>query len=326
MKLPHRRQFLHLASGAVALPVASHAAWAQAYPTRPVRWIVGSAAGAGPDIVARMLGQRLSERLGQPIIIENRPGAGTNIATEAVVRAPPDGHTLIFVTNANAINATLYNKLSFVFLRDIAPVASFNRLPLTMVVNPSVPAKTIPELIAYAKANPGKLTMASGGNGTVSHVAGELFKMMTAVDMPSVVYRSGPFALTDLLGGHVHVLFDALAGSIENIKAGKLRPLAIAAATRSEMLPEVPTMTDFLPGFEASAMFGAGVPRNTPMEIVDRLNREINAILTEPKIRAQFAQMGATVVALSPADYGRLIAEETEKWAKVIKFANIKLE
>ena len=322
MRFP-RRQFLHLAAGAAALPVMSRGAWAQAYPSRPVHWIVGAGPGSAPDIVARLVEQPLSKQLGQPIIIENRAGGGGNIGTQAVVNAPPDGYTLLFITNANAINATLYDKLSFNFIRDIAPVASIVRVFFVMLVSPSVPTKTVAEFIAYAKANPGKITMASAGTGTVSHVAGELFKMMTGVNVLSVPYRTGPPALTDLIAGHVQVMFDTLPSSIEHIKAGKLRALAVVAPTRSESLPDIPTITDFIPGYEASALFGVGVPRNTPTEIVGRLNKEINTILAEPEIKARFADIGTTV-ALSPAEYGKLIADETEKWAKVIKFAGIK--
>ncbi len=325
MKLPHRRQFLRLAAGATALPVLSRAASAQAYPTRPVRWIVAAGPGSSPDIVARLVGQRLSERLGQPIIVDNRPGGGGNIGTQAVVNAPPDGYTLLFVTNANAINATLYEKLNYNFIRDIAPVAPIVRVPFVMLVNPSLPAKTVPEFIAYAKANASKLTMASAGIGTVSHVAAELFKMMTGVNVLTVPYRTGPPALTDLIAGHVQVMFDTLPSSIEHIRTGKLRALAMVAPTRSELLPDIPTITDFVPGYEASAMFGIGAPRNTPTEIVGRLNKEINALLAEPEIGARFADIG-TKVALSPAEYGKLIADETEKWAKVVKFAGIKPE
>ena len=325
MKLPHRRQFLHLAAGATALPVLSRAASAEAYPTRPVRWIVAAGPGSSPDIVARLVGQRLSERLGQPIIVENRPGGGANIGAQAVVNAPPDGYTLLFVTNANAINATLYDKLNFNFIRDIAPVAPIVRVPFVMLVNPSLPAKTVPEFIAYATANPGKLTMASAGIGTVSHVAAELFKRMTGVNVLTVPYRTGPPALTDLIAGHVQVMFDTLPSSIEHIRTGKLRALAMVAPMRSELLPDIPTITDFVPGYEASALFGVGVPRNTPTEIVGRLNKEINAILAEPEIRARVSDIGTTV-ALSPAEYGKLIADETEKWAKVIRAANIRPE
>jgi tripartite-type tricarboxylate transporter receptor subunit TctC len=307
------------------LPAIPRLARAQVYPSRPVRWIVGSAAGSAPDVIARLVGPRLSERLGQPIIVDDRPGGGSNIATQAVVNAPPDGYTLLFVTNAHAINATLYDKLNFNFIRDIAPVASLIRLPFVMVVNPSVPAKTVVELIAYTKANPNKLTLASSGIGTVSHVAGELFKMMTGASMLSVPYRSGPPALTDLIAGHVQVMFDTMPSSIEQIRTGKLRPLAVVAATRSEMLPEIPIITDFVPGYEASALFGVGVPRNTSIEIIGRLNKEINATLAEPEIKAQFANMG-TAVELSPAEYGKLIAEETEKWSKVVKFSGAKAD
>ena len=325
MKLS-RRQFLHHVAGAAALPMLSGFSFAQNYPLRPVRWIVGSAAGSAPDVVARLVGPRLSERLGQPIIIDDRPGGGGNIGTQAVVNAAADGYTLLFVTNAHAINATLYDKLNFNFLRDIAPVASLIRLPFVMVVHPSVPATTVPEFIAHAKANPGKLSMASSGNGTVSHVAGELFKMMTGVNMLSVPYRSGPPALTDMIAGHVQVMFDTLPSSIEHIRAGKLRPLAVVAAMRSEALPNTPTITDFVPGYEASALFGVGVPKNTPVEIVDRLNKEINAGLADAKVRERLADLGCLVFAGSPADFKKFIAGETEKWAKVIRAANIKVE
>ena len=325
MKLPHRRQFLYLAAGAAALPVISRAASAQAYPTRPVRWIVAAGPGSAPDIVARLVGQRLSERLGQPIIVDNRPGGGGNIGTQAVVNAPADGYTLLFVTNANAINATLYDKLNFNFIRDIAPVAPIVRVPFVMLVNPLLPAKTVPEFIAYAKANPGKLTMASAGIGTVSNVAAELFKIMTGVNVLTVPYRTGPPALTDLIAGHVQVMFDTLPSSIEHIRTGKLGALAMVAPTRSELLPDIPIIIDFIPGYEASALFGVGAPRNTPIEIVGRLNKEISALLAEPETGARFADIGATV-ALSSAEYGKLIADETEKWAKVIRTANIKPE
>ena len=324
MKLP-RRRFLHLAAGAAALPVVSRIARAQAYPSRPVRWIVGAGPGSSPDIVARLVGQRLSERIGQPIIVDNRPGGGSNIGTQVVVNALPDGYTLLFITNANAINATLYDKLNFNFIRDIAPVAPIVRVSFVMLVNPSLPTKTVPEFIAYAKANPGKLTMASAGIGTVSHVAGELFKMMTGVNVLTVPYRTGPPALTDLIAGHVQVMFDTLPSSIESIRTGKLRALAMVAPTRSELLPDIPIITDFVPGYEASALFGVGTPKNTPTEIVGKLSNEINAVLAEPEIRTRIADIGTTV-ALSPAEYGKLIAEETEKWAKVIRAANLKAE
>jgi tripartite-type tricarboxylate transporter receptor subunit TctC len=302
----------------------SRLAWAQAYPSRPVRIIVGFSPGGPQDILARLLGQWLSERLGQPFIVENRPGAAGNIAAEAVARASADGHTLLLIGPPNAINATLYDKLNFNFIHDIAPVASISREPNAMVVNPSVPAKTVPEFIAYAKANPGKLSMASGGNGSAGQVAGELFKMMAGVDMVHVPYRGGAPAMTDLLGGQVQVYFGPMPSSIEYIKTGKLRALAVTTATRLEALPDVPTVGDFVPGYEASSVFGLGAPRNTPAEIVDKLNKEINAGLADPKIKARLADLGGSVLALSPVDFGKLIAEETEKWGKVIRAANIK--
>jgi tripartite-type tricarboxylate transporter receptor subunit TctC len=326
MKLPHRRQFFHLAAGAAALPAMSRTAGAQAYPTRPVRWVVGTVAGSSPDMFARLIGQWLSDRLGRPFVIENRPGAGTNIATELVVRAPPDGYTLLFITSANSINATLYDKLNFNFVRDIVPVATFVRVPNVMEVNPSFPAKTVPEFIAYTKANPGKVNMASAGNGTVSHVAGELFKMMSGINMVHVPYRGGPPALTDLIGGQVQVMFDNLASSIEHIKAGRLRALAVTAPMRSEALPDIPTISEFLPGYEGSALFGLGVPKNTPAEIVDKLNNEINAALANPKVKARLAELGGMAFARSPADFSKLIADETDKWAKVVKFSGAKPE
>jgi tripartite-type tricarboxylate transporter receptor subunit TctC len=325
MKLP-RRNFLHLAAGAAALPALARAAWAQAYPSRPVRIVVGLAPGGTNDFVARLMGQWLSERLGQQFVIENRPGAGGNIGTEAVVRAPADGYTLLLVGAWSAFNATLYAKLNYNFIRDIAPVASIGRVPLVMVVNPSVPAKTVPEFIAFAKANPGKISMASAGNGTTPHVAGELFKMMAGVDLIHVPYRGNGPAITDLLGGQVQVLFAGAPESIEHIRAGRLRPLAVTDTTRLEALPDIPTVADFVPGYEASVLFGVGAPRNTPTEIVERLNKEINAGLADPKIKERFAVLGGTPLAGSPADFGKLIAEETEKWGKVIKFAGIKPE
>ena len=323
MKL-RRRQFLHLAAGAAALPAVSRFARAQTYPTRPVRIIVGFAAGGPADIVARLIAQWLSERLGQPFVIENRPGAGTNIATEAVVNAPADGYTLLLVHAANAINATLYDKLNFNFIRDIVPVASLMRAPTVLEVNPSVPAKTVPEFIAYAKANPGKLIMASGGIGAPSHVFGELFKFMTGVNLVHVPYRGAAPAVTDLLAGQVQVYFDPIPNSIGYIRAGKVRPLAITSATRSEALPDVPTVSEFVPGYEATTWYGVGVPRNTPAKIVDKLNKEVNAALDDPKIKARLADLGGTVLPGSPADFGKLIADETEKWGKVIRAANIK--
>jgi tripartite-type tricarboxylate transporter receptor subunit TctC len=320
MKLP-RRHFLHLATGAAALPVVSHFAWAQTYPTKPVRIIVGFAPGGGTDISARLIGQWLSEKLGQPFIVENRPGAGANIAMEAVVKAPPDGYTLLLVSPGAAINATLYEKLNYNFIRDIAPVSGIVRVPNVMVVHPSVPTKTVPEFIAYAKANPGKVNMASAGNGSSIHVSGELFKMMAGVNLTHVPYRgSGPM-MTDLLGGQVQVAFDSMPSSLEQIRAGKLRALAVTTATRSEALPDIPTLSDFVPGYEASNWWGAGAPRNTPAAIVDRLNKEINAGLADPKMKARLAEMGGMVLAGSPADFGKLIADETENWAKVVKFS-----
>jgi tripartite-type tricarboxylate transporter receptor subunit TctC len=326
MKLPHRRKFLHLAAGAAALQAVTRIAMAQTYPTRPVRIIVGNPAGSTSDILARLIGHRLSERLGQPFIIENRPGAGGNIATEVVVKSPPDGYTLLLSIAANTINATLYEKLSFNFIRDIAPVSKISLTPFVMEVSPSFPAKTVPAFISYAKANPGKLNMASAGNGSVQHVAGELFKMMTGIDMRHIPYRGSPQALTDLFGGQVQVIFDTVPSSVEYIRAGKLSPLAVTTAARLEVLPDVPTVAEFVPGYEASGWVGIGVPTNAPAEIVDRLNTEINAALVDPTMKTRFADLGATVLVGSPADFGKLIAEETEKWAKVIRFAGIKPE
>jgi tripartite-type tricarboxylate transporter receptor subunit TctC len=323
MKLP-RRNFLHLAACAAALSAVSRFAWAQAYPSRPVRIIVPFAPAGASDITARLIGQWLSERLGQQFVIENRPGGGGNIGTEAVVRAPADGYTLLMVGSANASNATFYDKLNFNFIRDIAPVGSVFRGPYVMVVNPSVPARSVPEFIAYAKANPGKLTMASSGTGAVPHVAGELFKMMAGIDMVHVPYRGGGPALTDLLAGQVQVYFPTTVASIGYIRAGRLRALAVTAATRSDALPDIPTVGEFLPGYEASTWYGVGAPKGTPAEIVEKLNKEINAGLADPTMKARLADLGGDVLALSPADFGKLIADETEKWAKVIKFANIK--
>jgi tripartite-type tricarboxylate transporter receptor subunit TctC len=321
-----RRQFLKLAVGAAALPAFSDLARAQAYPTLPVRWVVPYAAGSGADIVVRLLGEWLSERFGQPFILDNRPGGASNIGTEAVVRALPDGHTLLLVTTNNATNATLYDKLSFNFIRDVAPVASIIRVPNVMVVHPSVPAKTVAEFIAYAKANPDKINMASGGNGTPAHVCGELFKMMAGVSMAHVPYRGAAPALTDLLGGQMQVTFSPLPASIGYIRAGTLRALAVTSVTRVDALPDVPTVGDFVPDFEASSWLGVGAPKNTPPEIIDKLNREINAGLADPKIKARLADLGGTPFPSSSADFGKLIADETEKWAKVIKFAGIKPE
>src|SRR5499425_35385 len=325
MKLP-RRNFLHLAAGAVALPGVSRVAWAQAYPSRPVRLIVPAPAGGSFDITARLMGQWLSERLGQPFVIENRPGAGTNIGTEAVVRAPADGYTLLLVGTPNAINATLYDKLNYNFIRDIAPIAGIIREPNVMVLNPSVPAKTVPDFIAYAKANPRKINMASSGNGSSPHMAGELFKMMAGIDMVHVPYRGGGPALTDLLAGQVQVYFPTTVASIGYIRAGRLRALAVTAATRSDALPDIPTVGEFLPGYEASTWYGVGAPKGTPAEIVEKLNKEINAGLADPTMKARLADLGGDVLALSPADFGKLIAEETAKWAKVIRAANIRAE
>jgi tripartite-type tricarboxylate transporter receptor subunit TctC len=325
MKLP-RRNFLHLAAGAAALPAVSRTAWAQAHPTRPVRIVAPTAPGGAPDIIARLIGQWLSERLGQPFIIENRPGAGTNIGTEAVVRAPPDGYTLLLVSTTNAINATLYDRLNFDFLRDIAPVASVMRYPYVMVVNPSVPAKSVPEFTAYAKANPGKINLGSPGIGTSPHVAGELFKMMAGVDMVHVPYRGGGPAFNDLLGGQVQVMFPTTVGSIGYIRDGRLRALAVTTATRSDALPDIPTVGEFVPRYEASGWNGIGAPKNTPTEIVGKLNKEVNAALDDPKMKARLADLGGSVLPGSPSDFGKLIADDTEKWGKVIRAANIKPE
>jgi tripartite-type tricarboxylate transporter receptor subunit TctC len=325
MKLPHRRQFLHLAAGAAALPSMSCFAWAQAYPTRPVRLIVGWPPGGPADLFARLIGQPLSERLGQPIIIENRPGAASNMATEAVVRAPPDGYTLLQISSVNAYNATLYDKLNFDFVRDIAPVASIYRGPGVLVVHPSFPAKSVPELIAYAKSNPGKINMASAGVGSTQHVYGELFKMMTGVDMLHVPYRGGAPAMTDLLAGQVQVMFDTLATSIEHIRSDKLRALAVTSATRLDVLSDIPTVGEFVPGYEATGWQGVGAPRSTPAAVIEKLNREINAVLADPKMKARIVDFGYTVFASSPADFGTFIAAYTEKWAKVIKFSGAKV-
>jgi tripartite-type tricarboxylate transporter receptor subunit TctC len=320
-----RRKFLHVAAGA-ALPTVSRFAWAEAYPTRPVRMIVPFAPGAVNDITARLIGQRLSERLGQQFLIENRPGGGGNIGIEAVVRAAADGYTLLVTGTTAAINATLFEKLSYNFIRDIAPVASIVRVPHVMQVNPSLPVTTVPEFIAYAKANVGKISMGSGGNGSPAHVIGELFKMMTGVNLVHVPYRGGAPALTDLIGGQIQVAFIDMAASIEYIRAGKLRALAVTTATRSEALPDVPTIADLVPGFEASQWVGLGAPTNTPFEIIGKLNSEINATLADPKLKARFVDLGGTVLPGSAADFGKLIADDTEKWGKVIKFSGAKPE
>jgi len=325
---PHllgRRQFLHLTAGAAALPATSRIAWAQTYPTRPVRLIAGFPPGGVVDVFARLIGQWLSDRLGQPIIIENRAGAGGNLAAEAVVKAPPDGYTLLMIGSNNAWNVTLYDNLRFNFTRDIAPVASIYRGPAVLVVYPSFPAKSVLELIAYAKSNPGQINMASGGVGSTQHVYGELFKMMTGVDMRHVPYRGGGPALTDLLAGQVSVMFDTLATSIEHIRAGKLRALAVTSATRSEVLPDIPTVGEFVPGYEGTGWQGVGAPRNTPTAIIDRLNQEINAGLADPRMKARITDFGYTVFASSPADFRTFIAAYTEKWAKVIKFSGAKI-
>jgi tripartite-type tricarboxylate transporter receptor subunit TctC len=325
MKLP-RRKFLRLAAGAAALPAVHRSASAQSYPSRPARIISGFPAGGVNDILARLMSQRLSDRLGQQFIVENRPGAAGNIATEAAVRAPADGYTLLMLTVTHAINATLYERLNYNFIRDIAPVASIARAPFVMEVNPSVPARTVPEFIAYAKANPGKINMASAGNGTPPHVSGELFKLLTGVDMLHVPYRGAAPALTDLLGGQVQVMFADMPSSIECVRSGKLRALAVTTTTRSEVLSELPTVSEFVPEFEASGWWGIGAPRNTSPEIVDMLNKEINTALIDVKIKARLADLGGTVLAGSPADFGKLTADETEKWANVIRVAGIKPE
>jgi len=325
MKLP-RRTFLHLAAGAAALPALSRTARAQVYPTRPVRIVVGFPPGGPTDFLARLMGQWLSERFGQTFIVENRPGGGSNIGTEAVVRAPADGHTLLLVGGPNAVNATLYDKLNFNFIRDIAPVASLIRIALVMVTNASVPAKTIPEFIVYAKANRGKVNFASPGSGTIAHLTGELFKMAAGIDMVHVPYRGSAPALGDLLGGQVQVLIDTPVTLIEHIRTGKLRALAVSSATRAEALPDVPPIGYFLPGYEAYAWFGVGAPKNTLPEIIDRLNKEINAGLTDATMKTRLADLGASVFATSPDEFGRFIADETEKWGKVIRSAGIKPE
>jgi len=321
-----RRAFLHLATSAAALSAVSRIAWAQTYPTRPVRLIVAFAPGGATDIMARLIGQWLSEKLGQQFVIENRPGAGGNIGTEAVVNAPADGYTLLMVTSVNAINATLYDKLNFNFIRDIAPVASVHREPHVMEVNPSVQVKTVPEFITYAKANSGKINMASAGIGSGNHIAGELFKMMAGVNLVHVPYRGAGPALVDLLGGQVQVMFATLSSSIEYVRAGKLRALAVTTTTRSDALPDVPTVSDFVPGYEASFWTGIGAPKDTPAEVVDTLNQEINAGLSDPKMNTRFEELGATALAGSPADFKKLIADETEKSRKVVKFSGAKAD
>ena len=323
MKLP-RRRFLHLAASAAALPAASRIASAQTYPVRPVRIIVGFPAGGSADILARLIGQWLSERLGQPFVIENRPGAGTTIGTEAVVKAPPDGYTLLLIAAAAVTSALLYDKINFNLIRDIVPVATISREPQILALHPTIPTNTVPEFIAYAKANPGKIGMASGGNGTPAHIAGELFKMMTGINLVHVAYRGAAPALTDLIGGHVQVMFVAMASGIEYVRAGKLRSLAVTTAMRSEALPDVPVLSDFVAGYESSAWYGLGAPKHTPPEIVATLNTEINAGLANSTIKARLADLGSTPLVGSATDFGKLIVDETEKWGNVIRSLNIK--
>ena len=323
MKL-FRRQFLHLVAGAVALPVLSRTSWALDYPTRSVRIVVGFPAGTSSDIVARLIAQWLSERLGQQFVVENRPGAGTNVATETVVQASPDGYSLVWVTQTNAINGTLYHSLKFNFIQDIQPVAGVIRVPTVMMVNPSVPAKTVPEFIAYAKANPGKINMSSPGIGSANHVLGELFQMMAGVKLIHVPYRGSQFP--DLLSGQVQITFNPLPSSLNFIQTGKLRALAVTSATRQAALPDVPTVGEFVPGYEGTAWFGIGAPKNTPKEIVDKLNQEINTGLADPKLKARLEELGGVPMSMTPADFGKFITDETEKWGKVVKFADLKVE
>jgi len=325
MKLP-RRQFLHLAAGAAGLPAVLRLAWAQAYPSRPVRLIVPFGPAGATDITARLIGQWLSERLGQQFVIENRPGAGSNVGTEAVVRAAPDGYTLGLFGAPSAINATLYDKLNFNFVRDIAPIAPIVRFPYIMVVNPSVPAKTLPEFIAYAKANPGKINMASPGIGSTPHVNGELFKVMTGTNMVHVPYRSAAAVMTDLLSGQVQLYFGTTASSLEYVRTGKLRALAVTIERRLDALPDIPTVGDFVPGYEASNWYGIGAPRNTPVEVIEKLNKETNAGLADPKLKARLDDLGGIALTGSPSDFGKLIVEETDKWGKVVKFVGIKAD
>jgi tripartite-type tricarboxylate transporter receptor subunit TctC len=321
-----RRQFLHLTAVAAAFAALPPVAKAQTYPTRPVHIIAGFAAGGGVDITARLIGQWLSERLGQSFVIENRPGADGNLGTEAVVNAPPDGYTLLLATVPNAVNATLYQKLNFNFIRDIAPVAGVIRVPMVVLVHPSVAARTIPEFIAYAKANPGKINMASAGTGSAPHMAGELFNVMAGVSMVHVPYRGQGPALADLLGGQVQVLFATAPGTTDYIRTGRLRALAVTTSTQAEVLRDLPTVGDFVPGYEANQWYGIGAPQRTPVEIVDKLNKEINAAFANPAMKARFTDVGGEPLAGSPAEFGKLIADETEKWAKVIKFVGIKSE
>jgi tripartite-type tricarboxylate transporter receptor subunit TctC len=321
-----RRAFLRSAAAAAALPLVARAAFAQAYPARPLRIIVGFSAGGPTDINARIIAQWLSERLGHQFVVENRPGAASNIGTEAALRSPPDGYTLLQVTSSNAVNATFYDNLPFNILADTEPVGAIIRVPFVMEVNPSVPAKTVPEFIAYAKANPGKINMASGGTGTSIHIAGELFKMMAGVNLVHVPYRGSAPALTDLLSGQVHVMFDIMTSSMGHIRSGALRPLAVTTSSRAEVLPQLPTVGDFLPGYEASAWYGIAAPKGTPSEIIEKLNKEMNAGLADPAVKARLAELGGTVIPGSPADFGRLLADEVEKWGKVVKFSGARPE
>src|SRR4051794_5477626 len=321
-----RRRFFQLAAGAAVGPALSDVAHAQSYPAHPVRLIVGYTPGGSADLTARLMGQWLSERLGQAFVVENRPGGGTNIATEAALRSPPDGYTFLVAAPANAVNATLYEKLNFNFLQEAEPVAGLIRFPNVVMVNPSVPVKTIPELIAYAKANPGKLNMASSGNGSTIHMSGELFKMLTGIDMVHVPYRGGAPALTDLIAGQVQVMFDNIPTCAEHVKSGKLRGLAVTSTTRSEVLPDLPTVADFLPGYEASAWYGFVAPKNTPIDVIDTLNKATNAALADPVIKTRFTDLGAMLLPGSPADFGKLLTDETEKWGKVVKFAGARVD
>ena len=326
MKKLQRRQFLQLVGGAATLTAASGAANAQAYPSRPVRLVIGYTPGGSADLTARLMGRWLSEKLGQSFVIENRPGGGTNIATEAVVRAAPDGYTLLLAAPANAINATLYDKLNFDFLRDSEPIAGIIRFPNVVVVHPALPINSIPELISYAKANPGKLNMASSGNGSTIHMSGELFKMLTETNMVHVPYRGGAPALTDLLSGQVQVMFDNIPTCAEHVRSGKLRGLAVTSATRSEVLPDLPVLADFLPGYEASAWYGLVGPQSTPPEIIERLNKAVNEILADPKVKARFTELGAILLPGSALDFGKLLENETDKWSKVVKFSGAKVD
>jgi tripartite-type tricarboxylate transporter receptor subunit TctC len=321
-----RRNVLALTAGIGAMPILARLARAQTYPARPVRLVVGFPAGQTADILARLIGQWLSDRLGQPFVIDNRPGAASKTATELVVHAPPDGYTLLATVTSNFINATLYQTLPYDFIRDVEPIATFNQTPLVMEVNPSLPVRSVPEFIAYAKANPGKINMASGGIGNSTHVAGELFKMMTGVDLLHVPYRGSPPALTDLLGGQVQVMFDVISSSIGYIRAGKLRALGVTTASRSEAVPDIPAIAEFVSGYEAITVGGIGAPKGTSAEIIAKLNREVNAALADPKLKAKFAEFGATPLSGSPAEFRKLISTETEKWGKVVKFAGIKPE